>query len=194
MYALISVSDKTGVVELAKMLIEKGYTILSTGGTAKHLKENGVEVVEVSDLTGFAEMMGGRCKMLHPKIFGATLARHDSESHLADLKSINMDLIGVVVINFYPFESTINQFSCTPEMAIDNMDIGGPGETAAAAKNYEFVLTLCDPSQYKDVEANMDGEGKTSLEFRKFHMIRAMQNVARYRTLNASYFAEQFGV
>ena len=151
MKALLSVYDKTGIVEFAKGLEKVGVEILSTGGTAKLLKENEVKVTMVSDYTGFPEMLDGRVKTLHPKIHGGILAMRDNEEHMKKLKEQNIDLIDVVVVNLYPFEETVSKESCTFEEAIEQIDIGGPTMLRSAAKNFEDVVVVCNPAKYNEV-------------------------------------------
>lgn len=137
--ALISVSDKTGIVEFAKDLRGLGVKIISTGGTARDLRSAGIEVTDVSDITGFPEMMDGRVKTLHPKIHGAFLALRDKDSHVASMKEHGIDAIDLVVVNLYPFEETIANEDVTLEDAIENIDIGGPAMIRSASKNWRDV-------------------------------------------------------
>jgi phosphoribosylaminoimidazolecarboxamide formyltransferase/IMP cyclohydrolase len=146
--ALISVSDKTGVEALAKDLITLGFEILSTGGTAKMLSQNGVPVTEVSEYTGFPEMLGGRLKTLHPKIHGGILARRDLSEHMAAIMDAGIEPINLVVVNLYPFTQTIAKPECTLAEAIEQIDIGGPTMLRAAAKNYTGVTVVVDPADY----------------------------------------------
>ena len=147
--ALISVSDKSNVLELAKSLSSFDIEILSTGGTAKLLKENKINVTEVSDYTKFPEMLDGRVKTLHPKIHGGILGRRDNPDHNETMKNHEIDPIDLVVVNLYPFEETISQEGCTLELAIENIDIGGPAMIRSAAKNYQHVAVLTNPEDYK---------------------------------------------
>lgn len=149
--ALISVSDKTGVVEFAKGLHELSVEIVSTGGTAKAIKEAGIPVIEVSDYTGFPEMLDGRVKTLHPKIHGGLLALRDNPEHMQQLKAHNIGLIDMVVINLYPFEKVIQKKDVKLEEAIENIDIGGPSMLRSAAKNFKSVAVVCNPARYKDI-------------------------------------------
>jgi len=149
--ALISVSDKTGIVEFAKELRNYGVEILSTGGTAKLFRENNIPVIEVSDYTGFPEMLDGRVKTLHPKIHGGLLALRDNPQHMAKLKEHKIGLIDMVVVNLYPFEKTIQKPHVTLEEAIENIDIGGPSMLRSAAKNYRSVAVICDARFYPEV-------------------------------------------
>ncbi len=149
--ALISVSDKAGVREFATGLAELGVSILSSGGTAKHLREGGVEVTDVSEYTGFPEMMDGRVKTLHPKIHGALLALRDNPEHMAAVEKSGITLIDLVAVNLYPFERTVARPDVSLGDAIENIDIGGPSMVRSAAKNYQSVAIVCNPSRYADV-------------------------------------------
>jgi phosphoribosylaminoimidazolecarboxamide formyltransferase/IMP cyclohydrolase len=157
--ALISVSDKTGVLDFARALSTLGVNILSTGGTAKLLQDNGVKVTEVADYTGFPEMLDGRVKTLHPKIHGGILARRDLPEHMAQLAEHGIPTIDMVVVNLYPFQQTVARENCTLEEAIENIDIGGPAMLRSAAKNHRDVVVVCDPADYGLVLAEMKGTG-----------------------------------
>jgi phosphoribosylaminoimidazolecarboxamide formyltransferase / IMP cyclohydrolase len=150
MKALLSVYDKTGIVEFAKALQELNVEILSTGGTAKLLKENKIKVTGVSDYTGFPEIMNGRVKTLHPKIHGGILAVRDNKEHIEKAKEHNIDLIDIVVVNLYPFEETVSK-DCTFEEALEQIDIGGPTMLRSAAKNFEDVVVVSNPEKYNEV-------------------------------------------
>ncbi len=149
--ALISVSDKEGVVELASQLVALGVTLLSTGGTAKLLQRAGLAVTEVSDYTGFPEMLDGRVKTLHPKVHGGLLARRDSPEHMAAIEAHGIGRIDLLVVNLYPFQQTVARLDCTLEDAIENIDIGGPAMLRAAAKNHSGVAVVVDPKDYRRV-------------------------------------------
>ncbi|MES3022177.1 MAG: bifunctional phosphoribosylaminoimidazolecarboxamide formyltransferase/IMP cyclohydrolase [Pseudomonadota bacterium] len=157
--ALISVSDKTGVLDFARALSALGVKILSTGGTAKLLADNGVAVTEVADYTGFPEMLDGRVKTLHPKVHGGILARRDFPDHVAKLSEHDIPTIDMVVVNLYPFQQAVAKDSCTLEDAIENIDIGGPTMLRSAAKNHKDVVVVCDPADYGRVLAEMKGTG-----------------------------------
>jgi phosphoribosylaminoimidazolecarboxamide formyltransferase/IMP cyclohydrolase len=157
--ALISVSDKTGVLDFARALDVLGVKILSTGGTAKLLQENGVPVTEVADYTGFPEMLDGRVKTLHPKVHGGILARRDFPEHIAKLEEHNIPQIDMVVVNLYPFQQTVAKEECSLEDAIENIDIGGPTMLRSAAKNHRDVVVVVDPADYGVVLAEMKGSG-----------------------------------
>src|SRR4051812_20584912 len=149
--ALISVSDKTGVLDFAKALAAQGVNILSTGGTAKLLADNGVKVTEVADYTGFPEMLDGRVKTLHPKVHGGILARRDFPEHVAALDKHGIPTIDMVVVNLYPFQQTVAKEQCSLEDAIENIDIGGPTMLRSSAKNHKDVIVICDPVDYAGV-------------------------------------------
>ena len=147
--ALLSVSDKTGLIPLAKALVnELGFKIISSGGTAKLIERENLPVTRVADYTGFPEILGGRVKTLNPKIHGGILARRDKQTHLDDLNEQNINPIDLVVVNLYPFEQTIAKENVSWEEAIENIDIGGPTMIRAAAKNHQDVLVVTNPSQY----------------------------------------------
>ena len=152
--ALLSVSDKRGLVDFATALVKQfGYRLLSTGGTAKLLAEKGLPVTEVSQHTGFPEIMEGRVKTLHPKIHGGLLCRRDKADHLAQAATNDIALIDLVVVNLYPFEQTVAKPHVEFEEAIENIDIGGPSMLRSAAKNHESVTVVCDPADYASVIA-----------------------------------------
>jgi len=162
---LISVSDKTGLEEFVKGLDRLGVEILSTGGTAKLINKLGIKVTEVSEYTGYPEMMDGRVKTLHPKIHAGLLALRDNEDHMKQLQKEGIPLIDMVVVNLYPFEKTITRPDVTLDMAIENIDIGGPTMMRSAAKNYRNVATVSSPSQYESVLNEMtENNGEISLE------------------------------
>jgi len=157
--ALISVSDKTGVLDFSRALSALGVNILSTGGTAKLLQENGVRVTEVADYTGFPEMLDGRVKTLHPKVHGGILARRDLPEHVAKLEEHGIAQIDMVVVNLYPFQAVVAKGDCPFDEAIENIDIGGPAMLRSAAKNHKDVVVICDPADYGPVLAEMKGTG-----------------------------------
>jgi len=186
--ALISVSDKTGVLELAKSLADKGVEILSTGGTAKVLKEGGVSVVDINDYTGFPEMMDGRVKTLHPKVHGGLLALRDNPKHMKEAEENAVKMIDLVVVNLYPFKETVAREGATEEEAIENIDIGGPSMIRSAAKNFKYVTVLTSPDDYKLVM-----EGDPSLEDRKRLARRAFTFTHAYDDAIEHYLREQLG-
>ncbi len=165
--ALISVTDKGGIVEFGQFLAGHNVEILSTGGTAKILREGGVKVTEVSDFTGFPEMLDGRVKTLHPKVHAGILARRDLASHLEQMERQNLKFIDLVVVNLYQFDQAVAKPGCTLEDAIENIDIGGPTLLRAAAKNYQAVTVVVDPADYAHVMREMKlGKGATNLATR----------------------------
>lgn len=185
---LISVTDKSGVVEFARELKGFGVEILSTGGTAAQLRKNDVAVTDVSAYTGFPEMMDGRVKTLHPKIHGGLLALRDNEAHLQSLREHNIGLIDMVVINLYRFEDTIAKEGCTLEEAIENIDIGGPAMLRAAAKNYRFVSVVTDPADYGKIITEMKSTGGKVSEATNFELAKkTFQLTAHYDTAVAAY-------
>jgi phosphoribosylaminoimidazolecarboxamide formyltransferase/IMP cyclohydrolase len=165
--ALISVSDKNGVVEFAGKLSEMGVEIISTGGTAKNLSKAGIDVIGIESVTGFPEMMDGRVKTLHPKIHGALLGLRDKAEHTAAMKQHEITPIDLVCVNLYPFEQTIARPDCTLAEAIENIDIGGPSMIRSASKNHKFVTVVTQPDQYDMVIAEMKkNKGAVSEELR----------------------------
>ncbi|MBC7728204.1 MAG: bifunctional phosphoribosylaminoimidazolecarboxamide formyltransferase/IMP cyclohydrolase, partial [Microbacteriaceae bacterium] len=159
--ALLSVSDKTGIVEFAQALHARGIRLLSTGGTARLLADAGLAVTEVAEVTGFPEMLDGRVKTLHPRIHGGLLARRDLPEHMAALSQHGIDTIDLLVINLYPFAQATARPDCTLEDAIENIDIGGPAMLRAAAKNWQDVGVVIDPGDYPQVLAELDASGLT---------------------------------
>lgn len=189
--ALVSVSDKTGIVQLCKELDKQGIEILSTGGTARLLSENGVRVTQVSDYTGFPEIMNGRVKTLQPKIHGGILADRSKENHLQEAEKMEIGMIDLVVVNLYPFESTIKKPNCTFDEAIENIDIGGPTMLRSAAKNCKFVTVLVDSSDYESVLSEITENGNTSLKTRIELAKKTFNHTSRYDSLIANYLTEQ---
>lgn len=191
--ALISVSKKEGIVDFAKKLNELGYEILSTGGTYNLLKENGVNVVKVSDVTGFPEIMDGRVKTLHPKIHGGLLAVRDNVEHMKALKEHGIQPIDIVVINLYPFKETILKEDVTLENAIENIDIGGPSMIRAAAKNNKYVTIIVDPKDYGKVIEELKEYGNTKEETRFYLAAKAFGHTALYDSLIYNYLIDVTG-
>jgi len=185
--ALISVSDKNGIVEFAKRLYDKGIEILSTGGTAKLLRDNGIDVLDVSRYTGHPEMMDGRVKTLHPKIHGALLALRDNPDHMKSAKEHDIGLIDLVVVNLYPFEETIKKKDVNLEDAIEQIDIGGPSMLRSAAKNFRYVTVVTDPDDYESVWKEIEKNGDTSEDTRRTLAEKVFQLTAHYDSLIANY-------
>ena len=188
--ALISVSDKTGVVEMAKGLEALGAEILSTGGTAKALRDAGVKVTDVAAYTGSPEILDGRVKTLHPKIHGGLLGRRTVPAHVEQMEQQGIGPIDVVVVNLYPFEATIAKPNCSFEEAIENIDIGGPSMLRSAAKNHEDVLVVVAPADYQRVLDAAKG-GTVSHELRRELAMKVFQHTARYDSLIAAYLEKQ---
>ncbi len=188
--ALISVSDKTGVVEFAKFLASRNVKILSTGGTAKLLAENGVKVVEVGDYTGFPEMMDGRVKTLHPRVHGGILARRDLAHHVEAMNKYDIPAIDMVVVNLYPFAATIAKPDVTLEDAIENIDIGGPAMVRASAKNYPFVAIVTDAGDYKSLTAEMKAHDGAIRHDTRFALAKkAFTHTAEYDGMISTYLS-----
>ena len=187
-YALLSVSDKTGIENFASQLIAQGFSLLSTGGTAKLLREANIEVRDVSDYTGFPEMMDGRVKTLNPKVHGGILARRDNEGDLASMKEHGIERIDVVCVNLYPFREAVAKEDCTITDAIENIDIGGPCMVRAAAKNHEFVTIVVDPSDYNMVIDSMK-DGSLDVNKRRGLAVKAYAHTAAYDGAIANHFS-----
>lgn len=186
--ALISVSDKKGIIDFAKTLIKFNVEILSTGGTAKLFAENNIPVIEVSDYTGFPEMLDGRVKTLHPKIHGGILGKRDDEKHLQTMNKFNIPLIDLVVVNLYPFEATISKENCQLSEAIENIDIGGPAMIRSSAKNYNGVAVVTEVSDYKMIEdALKQNDGALNLECRFNLAKKAFEHTAKYDSAISNY-------
>ena len=191
--ALISVSNKEKVVEFAKKLVELGYEIISSSGTAKKLKENEVPVIEVSEITGFPEIMGGRVKTLHPKIHGALLAVRDNPEYMKQLEEHNITPIDIVAINLYPFEETVKKGADIDEI-IENIDIGGPAMVRASAKNHKFTTIIVDPNDYDLVIKELEKNGETSLETRRKLAVKAFRHTAVYDSIISTVLNEKLEV
>jgi phosphoribosylaminoimidazolecarboxamide formyltransferase / IMP cyclohydrolase len=184
--AILSVSDKTGIVDLARALRASDVEILSTGGTAKHLSDNGIEVTPIAQWSGAPEILGGRVKTLTPKVFGAILFNRDNESHRADVERLGIPGIDLVVVNLYPFEATIAREGVTIAEAIEQIDIGGPSMLRAAAKNHRYVLPLCDPSLYADFLRELEA-GQISDDFRLRCAVEVFRKTSDYDKTIANF-------
>ena len=189
MQALLSVSDKTGVLDLARELHALGCKLLSTGGTAKLLSDAGLPVTEVAEHTGFPEMLDGRVKTLHPKVHGGLLARRDLPEHMAALKAHGIATIDLLVVNLYPFEATVAKPGCTLEDAIENIDIGGPAMVRSAAKNWKDVGVLTDASQYEGVLAELKAGGKLSDKTKFALSVAAFNRISQYDGAISDYLS-----
>lgn len=191
--ALISVSDKTGIVELAQTLESKGVEIISTGGTKRALDEAGVQTIGIEEVTGFPEMMDGRVKTLHPLIHGGLLGRRDVDSHVAAMDEHNIQPIDYVIVNLYPFKETISKEEVALEEAIENIDIGGPSMLRSAAKNYDAVTVVVDAEDYDEVIEEIKTDGKTSFETRQRLAAKVFRHTASYDSLIAQYLTDVVG-
>ncbi len=188
--ALISVSDKTGIIDFAKNLSGLGIEILSTGGTAKLFRDNNIPVIEVSDYTGFPEMLDGRVKTLHPKVHGGILGRRDVPEHVSAMQAQGIPNIDMVVVNLYPFEATVANPDCTLEDAIENIDIGGPAMVRSAAKNWKDVAVLTDASQYANVLKELQSTGGALTEATTFTLsVAAFNRVSQYDAAISNYLS-----
>lgn len=191
MRALISVSDKTGIVEFAKELQKLGVEIISTGGTHKALCDAGINVIGISDVTGFPECLDGRVKTLHPNIHAGLLAIRNNPEHMKQLKELNVETIDIVVVNLYPFKQTILKDNVTREEAIENIDIGGPTMLRSAAKNYQDVAVIIDPMDYDKVIEELTNEGQVSLDTKFYLCSKVFAHTASYDALIAEYMKKQ---
>lgn len=189
--AIISVSNKSGVLEFARELGVLGVEILSTGGTAKSSREAGLAVKDISEYTGFPEMLDGRVKTLHPKVHGGLLGRRSNPEHVSKMKEYHIDPIDMIVVNLYPFEETVAKKDCTLEDAIENIDIGGPAMLRSAAKNYEDVTVIVDPADYQKVIAEMkSSNGAVSKETNFYLAKKVFQRTSQYDTAITQYLAK----
>jgi phosphoribosylaminoimidazolecarboxamide formyltransferase/IMP cyclohydrolase len=188
--ALISVSDKTGIIELANSLSKLGIEILSTGGTAKLFRDNNIPVMEVSDFTGFPEMLDGRVKTLHPKVHGGLLGRRDLPEHVAAMQSHGIEIIDLLVVNLYPFEATVAKADCTLEDAIENIDIGGPAMVRSAAKNWQDVAVLTDANQYKAFLTELQTNSCEASKATRFKLsVAAFNRIAQYDSAISNFLS-----
>jgi phosphoribosylaminoimidazolecarboxamide formyltransferase/IMP cyclohydrolase len=187
--ALLSVSNKQGLVELARQLAASGVRLISTGGTFRHLDEHGIPVTELSDFTGFPEMLDGRLKTLHPKVFGGLLAKRDDHDHMRAIAFHQIDPIDLVVVNLYPFRETIARAGTTRDEAIEQIDIGGPSLIRAAAKNQAHVCVVTHPDQYATITEALNQDGGTRLPLRQRLACEAFQHTASYDRAIAEYLS-----
>lgn len=192
--ALISVSDKTGIVEFAQKLNDLGVSIISTGGTFKVLKEAGIPVINISDVTGFPECLDGRVKTLHPNIHAGLLAMRSNPEHMKQVEELNVELIDMVVVNLYPFKQTIMKPDVTLADAIENIDIGGPTMLRAAAKNYQDVSVVIDPTDYEQVLSEIKETGTVSVKTNFYLAAKVFNHTAYYDTMIANYLRDKAGL
>jgi len=191
MRALISVSDKTGVVEFAQELSKLGVKIISTGGTATRLRDNGVDVIGISDVTGFPECLDGRVKTLHPAVHGGILAMREKPEHMKQLADLSIETIDIVAINLYPFKETILKPDVTLEDAIENIDIGGPTMLRSAAKNHKDVVVVCDPKDYTQIIRELGEAGEVSYATKYRLALKVFQHTAAYDAMISDYLRKQ---
>lgn len=191
--ALISVSDKTGIIEFASALAAKGVEIISTGGTEKALSAAGIKVINISDVTGFPECLDGRVKTLHPKVHAGILAMRSNEKHMEQIKDLGVETIDLVVINLYPFKQTILKEGVKLEEAIENIDIGGPTMIRAAAKNYQDVAVVVDPADYEKILAEINETGDVSAKTKFRLAYKVFEHTSQYDTLIAKYLRDTLG-
>ena len=194
MRALVSVSDKTGLVDFVKGLVDLGWEIIATGGTQKLLEKEGVKTIGISEVTGFPEILDGRVKTLHPKVHGGILARRDVPAHMETLKENEVETIDLVCVNLYPFRQTIAKEGVTLEDAIENIDIGGPSMVRSAAKNWRDVTIVCNPADYDTVLAELREKGTTTHETRLKLSAKAYTHTAEYDACIATYMRKQAGL
>ena len=192
--ALVSVSDKTGLVAFVQGLQNAGWEIIATGGTQKLLEDSGIKTIGISDVTGFPEICDGRVKTLHPKVHGGLLARRDEESHLQALRENGIEFIDLVCVNLYPFRETIAKEGVSMADAIENIDIGGPSMLRSAAKNYNDVTVVCDPADYNTILAEINATGNTTVETRLQLSAKAYTHTAQYDACIATYMREKAGL
>ncbi len=189
--ALVSVSDKTGIVDFVKELNDLGIEVVSTGGTARAIRDAGIPVRDVSELTGFPEIMDGRVKTLHPLIHGGILARRDDQTHLKAVEELNIPLIDLIVVNLYPFMEVTKDDNVSLNTAIENIDIGGPTMIRAAAKNHEYITVITDPDDYEEVLSQIKNNGEVSKEVRAKLAIKVFHHTAEYDTAVDNYLSRK---
>lgn len=192
--ALISVSDKTNIVEFASNLQKLDFEIISTGGTKKVLDENGVKTISIDEVTGFPEILNGRVKTLHPMVHGGLLSLRDNELHIKETKENNIEYIDLVCVNLYPFKETISKDNTTFDEAIEQIDIGGPSMLRSAAKNYQFVTVLTDINDYDQVISELSEYGDTKLETKKQLSAKVFRKTAQYDSYIANYLTKEVEV
>lgn len=191
--ALLSVSDKTSLLDFAQGLVRNGYEIISTGGTKKALEEAGLPVIGISEITGFPEIMDGRVKTLHPNVHGALLCVRDNEEHVKQIQDLGIDYIDLVCVNLYPFKETVQKPGVDHATIIENIDIGGPSMLRSASKNYRFIPVVCDPADYDTVLAEIEENGETKPETRERLAAKVFRHTARYDAMIADYLTKKTG-
>lgn len=191
--ALVSVSNKEGLVPFVKGLQEAGYEIISTGGTKRALEEAGLPTISISDVTGFPEIMDGRVKTLHPNVHGALLCVRDNPEHVQAIKDLGIENIDLVCVNLYPFKETVQKEGVSHEEIIENIDIGGPSMLRSASKNYRYITVVCDPADYDTVLDQIRANGDTDLETREHLAAKVFRHTARYDAMIADYLTKKCG-
>ena len=191
--ALLSVSDKTGLLEFAQGLVRNGYEIISTGGTKRVLEEAGLPVIGISEITGFPEIMDGRVKTLHPNVHGALLCVRDNPDHVKQIQDLSIDYIDLVCVNLYPFKETVQKPGVDHATIIENIDIGGPSMLRSASKNYRFIPVVCDPADYDTVLEEIEANGETNPETREKLAAKVFRHTARYDAMIADYLTKKTG-
>ncbi|MBP6063760.1 MAG: bifunctional phosphoribosylaminoimidazolecarboxamide formyltransferase/IMP cyclohydrolase, partial [Fusobacteriaceae bacterium] len=189
---LISVSDKRGIVDFANFLEKNGYEIISTGGTEKILKDSGIKTLNISEITGFPEIMDGRVKTLHPNVHGGLLCVRDNPEHMKALLENNIELIDMVIVNLYPFKEVLEKNS-THEELIENIDIGGPSMLRSAAKNHKFVTVCVDPADYKTIQEEIEKYNDTTPETKNYLAAKVFRYTSSYDSLIANYLTSRLG-
>jgi len=189
--ALLSVFDKTKIVELAKGLSDLGFEIISTGGTLKLLIENKIDAKHISEITNFPEILNGRVKTLHPKIYGGLLAKRDNPDHVKELEAHKIGFIDVVAVNLYPFEEVTSNPNCKLDEALENIDIGGPTMIRASSKNFKDVIILTDPTDYKAVLSSLSKDGDVSIKERLKLALKAFKKTSGYDAAISKYLEEK---
>lgn len=188
--ALLSVSDKTGIIELAHALVKHDIELISTGGTKTSLQNAGFKVLGIEEITGFAEMLDGRVKTLHPNVHGGLLYQRNNPEHVSQVEQAHIQAIDFVIVNLYPFQQTISKLDCTFEEAIENIDIGGPSMLRSAAKNHQDVTVICDPSDYPSLIEMLENLNETTLDYRKSKAAKVFRLCAAYDAIIAKYLTD----
>lgn len=191
--ALVSVSDKSGLIPFVQGLVDAGYEIISTGGTKKALEEAGLKPIGISEVTGFPEILDGRVKTLHPKVHGGLLAVRSNPDHMKQIQELGIDPIDMVVVNLYPFKQTVQKPGVSHEEIIENIDIGGPSMLRSASKNYQAVTVVCDPADYDVVLAEIKEKGDTTPETRERLAAKVFRTTAQYDAMIADYLTKKTG-
>ena len=189
--ALVSVSDKSGLVDFVRGLVDLGWEIIATGGTQKLLEKEGVKTIGISEVTGFPEILDGRVKTLHPKVHGGILARRDLQAHMDTLKENGVETIDLVCVNLYPFKQTIEKPGVTEEEAIENIDIGGPAMVRASAKNFRDVVIITNPERYDALMDMLKKDGDIDLKTRKSLAMEAFKHTSEYDAMITGYLQKQ---